>query len=148
MLEKCSKNFENQATADIASVHPDAIFGMMATFLAEGNGKDLVANIQSTYGFEITKKKGGKPELVYKIDLKNGENGSVTKGSCDGVDAVFTMIGNDFYDLVMGKLDPQLAFMQGKMKIKGNMAKAAKFTPDLFPSPTPENMAKYKSQKL
>lgn len=29
--------------------------------------------------------------------------------------------------------------MSGKMKIKGNMAKATKFTPDLFPAPTPEN---------
>jgi 3-hydroxyacyl-CoA dehydrogenase/3a,7a,12a-trihydroxy-5b-cholest-24-enoyl-CoA hydratase len=29
------------------------------------------------------------------------------------------------------------------MKIKGNMGKATKFTPDLFPPPTPENIAKY-----
>lgn len=36
-------------------------------------------------------------------------------------------------DLAEGKLNPQVAFMQGKMKIKGNMAKAMKFTPDLIP---------------
>jgi 3-hydroxyacyl-CoA dehydrogenase/3a,7a,12a-trihydroxy-5b-cholest-24-enoyl-CoA hydratase len=41
-----------------------------------------------------------------------------------------------------------MAFMQGKMKIKGNMAKATKFTPELFPPPTPENMTKWKSAKL
>jgi hypothetical protein len=29
------------------------------------------------------------------------------------------------------------------MKIKGNLAKATKFTPDLFPKATPENMEKY-----
>lgn len=34
------------------------------------------------------------------------------------------------------------------MKIKGNMGKATKFTPDLFPKPTPENVAKYASAKL
>ena len=34
------------------------------------------------------------------------------------------------------------------MKIKGNMAKASKFTPELFPPPTAENLAKYKSAKL
>jgi hypothetical protein len=28
------------------------------------------------------------------------------------------------------------------------MAAASKFTPDLFPPPTPENMAKYSSAKL
>jgi len=32
-----------------------------------------------------------------------------------------------------GKLDPQSALMNGKMKIKGNMAKAMKFTPDILP---------------
>lgn len=34
------------------------------------------------------------------------------------------------------------------MKIKGNMGKATKFTPDLFPPPTPENIAKYLPAKL
>jgi 3-hydroxyacyl-CoA dehydrogenase/3a,7a,12a-trihydroxy-5b-cholest-24-enoyl-CoA hydratase len=34
------------------------------------------------------------------------------------------------------------------MKIKGNMKKATAFTPDLFPAPTPENLAKYAKAKL
>ena len=34
------------------------------------------------------------------------------------------------------------------MKIKGNMKKATMFTPDLFPKPTPENLAKFSKQKL
>lgn len=38
--------------------------------------------------------------------------------------------------------------MQGKMKIRGNMAAATKFTPDLFPPPTEENLAKYMGAKL
>jgi hypothetical protein len=29
------------------------------------------------------------------------------------------------------------------MKIKGNIAKATKFTPELFPKNTPENVEKY-----
>jgi len=33
--------------------------------------------------------------------------------------------------------------MTGKMKIKGSMPKATKFTPDLFPAPTSENLFKY-----
>ena len=39
-------------------------------------------------------------------------------------------------------------FMQGKMKIKGNMAAATRFTPDLFPPPTEENLAKLGLSKL
>jgi 3-hydroxyacyl-CoA dehydrogenase/3a,7a,12a-trihydroxy-5b-cholest-24-enoyl-CoA hydratase len=38
--------------------------------------------------------------------------------------------------------------MEGRMKIKGNMGKASKFTPELFPPPTPENLAKYAAAKL
>jgi len=41
-----------------------------------------------------------------------------------------------------------MAFMQGRMKIRGNMSKASKFTPDLFPPPNTENLAKYKFAKL
>lgn len=58
------------------------------------------------------------------------------------------MTDADFNSLCNGKLNPQVAFMQGKMKIKGNMAAASKFTPELFPPPTPENMAKYRGAKL
>jgi len=32
------------------------------------------------------------------------------------------------------------------MKIKGSMRKASAFNPDLFPEPTPENLAKYSAQ--
>jgi 3-hydroxyacyl-CoA dehydrogenase/3a,7a,12a-trihydroxy-5b-cholest-24-enoyl-CoA hydratase len=34
------------------------------------------------------------------------------------------------------------------MKIKGSMPLATKFTPQLFPKPTPENYAKYAKPKL
>lgn len=58
------------------------------------------------------------------------------------------MIDTDFEKVCMGTLNPQTAFVQGKMKIKGNMKKATLFTPELFPKPTPENRAKYSSAKL
>ena len=120
---------------------------MMKTYLDQGEGKALIPKIAAIFGFEITKTKGGKVESSYEIDLKNGQ-GSVKKGKADKADATFTMTDDDFEAVCLGKLNPQIAFMQGKMKIKGNMAKATKFTPDLFPPPTPENIGKYKSAKL
>ncbi len=144
-MEVISQNFGSGKTAD--GLKADDIFGMMYTYLAEGNGKALIPKVASIYAFEITKTKGGKVEAIYEIDLKNGQ-GTVKKGKPAAADATFTMTDADFDQVCLGKLNPQMAFMQGKMKIKGNMAKATKFTPDLFPPPTPENMSKWKSAKL
>lgn len=119
----------------------------MATYLNQGLGKDLIPKVDSIFGFEITLAKGEKPRAVYEIDLKNGQ-GKCQKGAPAKADATFTMTDSDFEQVCLGKLNPQIAFMQGKMKIKGNMAKASKFTPDLFPPPTPENMSKFAPTKL
>jgi 3-hydroxyacyl-CoA dehydrogenase/3a,7a,12a-trihydroxy-5b-cholest-24-enoyl-CoA hydratase len=125
----------------------DEIFGMMYTYLSQGLGKEVVGKVQAIYAFEITKTKGGKVEATFEIDLKNGQ-GTVKKGKPATADATFTMTEADFEQVCLGKLNPQMAFMQGKMKIKGNMAKATKFTPELFPPPTAENLVKYKAAKL
>jgi 3-hydroxyacyl-CoA dehydrogenase/3a,7a,12a-trihydroxy-5b-cholest-24-enoyl-CoA hydratase len=130
-----------------SNLKSDEIFGMMKTYLDQGHGKPLIPKVDAIFGFEILKVKGGKVEVTYEIDLKNGQ-GNVRKGKPEKADATFTMTDEDFDQVCLGKLNPQMAFMQGKMKIKGNMAKATKFTPELFPPPTPENLSKFKSAKL
>ena len=57
-------------TAD--GLKADDIFGMMYTYLSQGLGKDLIPKVNAIYAFEITKTKGGKVEVIYEIDLKNG----------------------------------------------------------------------------
>ena len=51
----------------------EKIFSMMKEFLNRGEGKHLIPKVKSILGFEITKKKGAKPSLIYTIDLKNGQ---------------------------------------------------------------------------
>lgn len=130
------------ASSGGSGLKSEKIFAMMAAYLAGGHGKALIPKVDSIFGFNITAKKGAQPSLIYEIDLKNGQ-GSCKQGKPAKADATFTMTDDDFEAVCLGKLNPQIAFMQGKMKIAGHMGKASKFTPDLFPPPTPENMAKY-----
>jgi putative sterol carrier protein len=46
-------------------------------------------------------------------------------------DAVISMAWSDFEQLIAGTLDPMMAFMQGKMKIQGDMMLAQKLAPIL-----------------
>ena len=94
-------------------------------------GKDIVAKVGAVYLWELREKKGGDPEF-WTVDLKNG-SGKITKGKEGRPDATFVMLDADFMKLINGKLKGHDAFMTGKMKIKGNMAKALKFTPDVLP---------------
>ena len=64
------------------------------------------------------------------LDLKNG-NGSVSKGSSGKADCTLTMAEDVFEKLIAGSLNAQQAFMQGKLKIGGNMAHAMKLGPIL-----------------
>lgn len=125
----------------------DEIFLLIKNFLGGEAGKKLVNKVGAVFQFDILTKKGGEVVKSWKIDLKHG-NGSCTEGPADAYDALFTMTDDDFQQVCLGKLNPQMAFVQGKMKIKGSMAKASKFTPDLFPKPTAENIAKYAKAKL
>ena len=125
----------------------EEIFAMMEEYLARGEGKDLPEKVGAIFQFDVRAKKGGPIVQSWEIDLKNTPP-TCKKGKSSGPDATFTMVDSDFEKVCMGTLNPQMAFMQGKMKIKGNLGKATKFTPELFPPPTEENMAKYRKGKL
>ena len=107
-----------------------AAFDKMTPFLKE-QGEAAVKKVGFVYHFEIAPAKGKTPEF-WTVDLKNG-SGSIKASKEGKADATFVLVDQDAVDLFNGKLNPQTAFMQGKMKIKGNMQAAMKFTPDLFP---------------
>ena len=119
-------------TAEIngTGLKSEALFQKMVPLLAT-NGAEFVKKVGAVFHFEIKKDKDSQP-VIFTVDLKNG-NGAFANGKVGTADATFTILDQDILDMAAGKLNPQNAFIQGKMKIKGNMAKAMKFTPDLLP---------------
>ena len=95
------------------------------------HGAAIVAKVGAVYLWEIREKKGEDPTYV-TINLKEG-NGKITMGKEGRADATFVMLDADLMKMMGGTLKSQDAFMTGKLKIKGNMAKAMKFTTDVFP---------------
>ncbi|KAK1395602.1 non-specific lipid-transfer protein-like 1 [Heracleum sosnowskyi] len=112
-----------------------ALMEQMKLHLATDAGKELLKKIGLVYQLNIAPKKIGFNEEIYVVDLKKGE---VTKGPYEGgkPDATFSFKDDDFIKISSGKMNPQIAFMRGAMKIKGSMSAANKFTPDIFPKPS------------
>ncbi|XP_073201753.1 hydroxysteroid dehydrogenase-like protein 2 isoform X3 [Lepidochelys kempii] len=63
---------------------------------------------------------------TWYIDLKNKAGSAGIGEPPVKVDVVMSMSSNDFVKMFSGKLKPTMAFMSGKLKIKGNMALAMK----------------------
>lgn len=113
----------------------DKLFVLMGSYLQHNGGSEgekLVKKLGAIYFWDILEKKGGPVKSSWTIDLKNG-SGSTKRGKEGNADATFTIGEDDFIAVCLGKLNPQIAFMQGKMKLKGSMKKATAFTPQLFP---------------
>ncbi|KAM7279061.1 hypothetical protein ACFE04_006195 [Oxalis oulophora] len=120
--------------AKSSELKSDALMDQMKNHLTSDAGKKLIEKIGLVYQFNIAPKKLGFEEVVYVVDLKKGE---VSKGPYEGgkPDATFSFKDDDFVKVATGKMNPQIAFMRGAMKIKGSISAAQKFTPDIFPKP-------------
>nr|PIM03665.1 sterol carrier protein-2 HAD-2SCP-2 [Toxoplasma gondii COUG] len=110
------------------------LYEVMKRHLATPEGEKLVKKIKSVYRLNILPRKGADPVKVI-LDLKNmppsiREEAEQEHAACD---CTITLLDEDFVKLALGKMNPQLAFVQGKIKLKGSMQAALKFTPDIFP---------------
>ncbi|EEF52404.1 sterol carrier protein 2 [Ricinus communis] len=112
-----------------------SILDLLSGYLETDEGKQLQKKINLVYQFHLAPKKIGVDEVIITVNLKKGE---VTKGPYEGgkPDATFSLKDEDFVKLAEGKLNPQIAFMRGALKIKGSLSAAQKFTPDIFPKPS------------
>ncbi|XP_050211513.1 sterol carrier protein 2 [Mercurialis annua] len=110
-----------------------AILDLLSRFFETDEGIKLRKKINLVYQFHLAPKKIGIDEVIFTVDLKEGK---VSPGAYEGKpDATFSLKDEDFVKLAEGKLNPQIAFMRGALKIKGSLSAAQKFTPDIFPKP-------------
>ncbi|XP_019356831.1 PREDICTED: non-specific lipid-transfer protein [Gavialis gangeticus] len=90
----------------------------------EEEGEKFVKKIGGVFAFKVKDGPGGK-EATWIVDVKNGK-GSVDINSDKKADCTITMADADLLALMTGKMNPQTAFFQGKLKVAGNMGLAMK----------------------
>lgn len=98
---------------------PAEFFDAKAAQIAE-NGAAL-ATINATYQFNLSGDDGG--EWVIKL---TEEEQAVSAGADEDAQCVISMTSGDFMNMIGGSLNPQMAFMTGKLRVKGDMALALK----------------------
>jgi len=82
---------------------------------------DKAAGVNATIQYDITGDQGGTWHAV----IKDGAC-SVVSGAASNPNLTLTMAAEHWLDMVTGKLNGQMAFMSGKLKLKGDMGLAMK----------------------
>ena len=102
-----------------------AIFSAMPVNFNADAAKGMTSVIQ----FNLSGDGGG----TWHVAIKDGAC-AVTEGAHASPNMTMTMAASDYVDMISGKLNGQMAFMSGKLKIAGDMGLAMKMQ-SLFKRP-------------
>lgn len=111
------------ADSSVDGFKASAVFKEIGKKLEE-EGEQFVKKIGGVFAFKVKDGPGGA-EALWVVDVKNGK-GSVTNDADKKADCTIAMSDEDLLALMTGKMNPQTAFFQGKLKITGNMGMAMK----------------------
>jgi putative sterol carrier protein len=81
--------------------------------------KEAAKGLTAVYQFDLSGEGGGKWQVSIKdqtVDVKEGQHPSPN--------ITISMTAQDYLDMVSGKLNGQVAFMSGKLRISGDMGLA------------------------
>jgi putative sterol carrier protein len=87
---------------------------------------EKAAGVNAVIQYEITGEGGG----TWSATIKDATC-VVKEGAAASASLTLTMSGQDWLDMLVGKLSGQMAFMSGKLKLKGDMGLAMKI-PTMF----------------
>jgi len=90
---------------------------------------DAAKGMNSVIQFNLSGDGGG----TWHVAIKDGAC-AVTEGAHASPNMTMTMAASDYVDMISGKLNGQMAFMSGKLKIAGDMGLAMKMQ-SLFKRP-------------
>uniref|UniRef100_A0A1B0D2I0 SCP2 domain-containing protein n=1 Tax=Phlebotomus papatasi TaxID=29031 RepID=A0A1B0D2I0_PHLPP len=105
----------------------DAVFGAIKDRV---DGEPAKAkSVNGVFVYKITE--NGKVVKEWTLDLKNAKVYEGAPQSGTKADTTLTVGDADFVDIALGKINPQVAFMKGKLKITGNIMLTQKLVPFL-----------------
>ncbi|MEM8606066.1 MAG: wax ester/triacylglycerol synthase family O-acyltransferase [Myxococcota bacterium] len=103
-----------------ATVSPEEMASFFERVRSALANPTLEAPTTGTFQFEIT----GDNAQDWIVDINQK---SVTQGKATGPDATLTIRDEHLAQITRGDLDPQIAFVQGKLRVQGDVGKAIEF---------------------
>src|SRR5438105_1594936 len=101
--------------AEAAPTSCKEAFDMMPSRL----NKDAAKGLNAVYQFDLSGDGGGQ----WQVKIKDG-TGAVKDGKNPSPNITISMTAQDYLDMLSGKLNGQVAFMSGKLRIAGDMGLA------------------------